>query len=146
AMTHPGVWTMGDLSDDDRGHGMGIVIEYAGAKGKPQWVKPPSFRWDYTSFGKPDTSASAPDEVFDMVFAKDNAAANGFNRWTINGTAFGMGKPDPMFHLTQGRRYRLRMHNASDDIHPIHLHRHSFELTRIAGKPPAGVMKDVVML
>jgi FtsP/CotA-like multicopper oxidase with cupredoxin domain len=35
---------------------------------------------------------------------------------------------------------------ASDDVHPIHLHRHSFELTRIAGKPTSGVMKDVVML
>ena len=43
-------------------------------------------------------------------------------------------------------RYRLRMRNASDDIHPVHLHRHSFELTRIAGNPTAGVMKDVVML
>ena len=38
------------------------------------------------------------------------------------------------------------MKNASDDIHPIHLHRHSFELTNIAGKSMAGVMKDVMML
>jgi FtsP/CotA-like multicopper oxidase with cupredoxin domain len=28
-MTHPGVWIMGDLADDDRRHGMGIVVEYA---------------------------------------------------------------------------------------------------------------------
>jgi hypothetical protein len=35
----------------------------------------------------------------------------------------------------QGKRYRLRMRNASDDIRRVHLHRHSFELTRIAGKP-----------
>jgi FtsP/CotA-like multicopper oxidase with cupredoxin domain len=52
----------------------------------------------------------------------------------------------PNFHLRQGRRYRLRMRNASDDIHPIHLHRHSFELRRIAGQPTSGVMKDVVMV
>jgi len=51
-MNHPGVWLMGDLSDDDRGHGMGIVVEYAGHKGKPQWVAPKPFRWDYTRFGK----------------------------------------------------------------------------------------------
>jgi len=37
-MNHPGVWVMGDLADDDRGHGMGIVVEYAGAKGKPLWT------------------------------------------------------------------------------------------------------------
>jgi len=44
------------------------------------------------------------------------------------------------------QRYRLRMRNASDDIHPIHLHRHSFELTSLAGKPSAGILKDVVMV
>jgi FtsP/CotA-like multicopper oxidase with cupredoxin domain len=38
------------------------------------------------------------------------------------------------------------MRNASDDIHPVHLHRHSFELTKIAGASTAGVLKDVVML
>jgi hypothetical protein len=51
-----------------------------------------------------------------------------------------------MYTLHQGRRYRLKFRNASDDIHPLHLHRHSFELTRIAGKPTSGVIKDVVML
>jgi FtsP/CotA-like multicopper oxidase with cupredoxin domain len=25
--------------------------------------------------------------------------------------------------------------NVSDDIHPLHLHRHSFEVTRVGGKP-----------
>jgi FtsP/CotA-like multicopper oxidase with cupredoxin domain len=51
-----------------------------------------------------------------------------------------------MLHLQRGRRYRLRLRNASDDIHPVHLHRHSFELTKIAGQATAGVKKDVVML
>ena len=51
-----------------------------------------------------------------------------------------------IFRLQEGQRYRIRLRNASDDIHPIHLHRHSFELTRIAGQPTSGVVKDVVML
>ena len=39
------------------------------------------------------------------------------------------------------------MRNASDDIHPIHLHRHGFaELTSLAGNPTSGIMKDVFML
>jgi FtsP/CotA-like multicopper oxidase with cupredoxin domain len=38
------------------------------------------------------------------------------------------------FHLKQGKRYRIKMRRASDDIHPIHLHRHGFELTKLAGK------------
>jgi FtsP/CotA-like multicopper oxidase with cupredoxin domain len=147
-MNHPGVWIMGDLDNDDRGHGMGLVVEYSGRVGKAQWITPPPFHWDYTRFAKPGASAAAPDETIEMLFEKDNAAEEGFNRWTINGTAFPMAS-DMMpatFHLKQGKRYRLRLRNASDDIHPIHLHRHSFELTSVAGKPAAGILKDVVML
>lgn len=143
-MNHPGVWILGDLADDDRKHGMGMVVEYAGAKGKPVWIKPKSTKWDYTRFGK--GTAQTPDEVIEMLFAKNNAALNGFNQWSINGIPFPMHNMHPMFHLRRGRRYRLRMRNASDDIHPVHLHRHSFELTKIAGQSTAGIMKDVVML
>jgi FtsP/CotA-like multicopper oxidase with cupredoxin domain len=147
-MNHPGVWILGDLDDDDRRHGMGIVVEYAGRVGKPLWVAPPAFKWNYTRFAKAGASAPSPDEVFEMTFAKDNAAEEGFNRWTINGVAYPMtGEPIPAaFHLKQGKRYRLHMRNSSDDIHPIHLHRHSFELTKLAGTPSAGILKDVVML
>jgi len=147
-MTHPGVWVMGDLADDDRRHGMGIVVEYAGYKGKPQWIQPKPFKWNYAHFGNPGTRSVQPDEVFDMTFEKQNAALDGFNQWTINGVAYPMEQmmAAPMFHLHEGKRYRVRMRNASDDIHPIHLHRHSFELTRIAGQPTSGVIKDVVMV
>jgi FtsP/CotA-like multicopper oxidase with cupredoxin domain len=51
-----------------------------------------------------------------------------------------------MRKLKLGRRYRLRFRNASGDIHPLHLHRHGFELTRLHGQPTAGVMKDVVLV
>jgi FtsP/CotA-like multicopper oxidase with cupredoxin domain len=146
-MNHPGVWIMGDLADDDRHHGMGIVVEYAGQKGKAQWLAPPPFKWNYTRFGA-KTSAPEADEIFDMLFARNNAADEGFNRWTINGVAYPMSNEmvPATFHLHQGKRYRIRMRNASDDIHPIHLHRHSFELLKLAGQPTAGILKDVVML
>jgi FtsP/CotA-like multicopper oxidase with cupredoxin domain len=146
-MNHPGVWILGDLNNDDRRHGMGIVVEYAGCGGKPLWIPPQPHRWDYTVFGKKETPA-APDETFEMIFAKENAADGGFNRWTINGVAYPTtGEMMPAaFHLHQGTRYRIRMRNASDDIHPVHLHRHTFELTNVSGKPTSGVMKDVVML
>lgn len=150
-MNHPGVWILGDLDNDDRGHGMGIVVEYANQTGKPEWIAPGAFRWDYTRFAKPGATAPAPDETIEMRFAKDNAADAGFNRWTVNGAAFPtrqmFGPVVPAtFRLKEGKRYRLRLQNASDDIHPIHLHRHTFELTNLAGISTAGVMKDVVML
>jgi FtsP/CotA-like multicopper oxidase with cupredoxin domain len=140
------VWVLGDLADDDRQRGMGIVIEYAGRRGKPQWTKPRESTWDYRRFAEPNARPAEPGEVIEMIFAKRNAAADGFNVWTINGVAFDMAAMQAMFHLRQGKRYRLRMHNASDDIHPIHLHRHSFEIASIAGQPTGGVIKDVAML
>jgi len=46
----------------------------------------------------------------------------------------------------QGRRYRLIFDNQSDDAHPLHLHRHSFELTKVKGKSSSGIKKDTVMV
>ncbi|MBV8052116.1 MAG: multicopper oxidase domain-containing protein, partial [Acidobacteriaceae bacterium] len=99
-------------------------------------------------FTKPGIISADPDETFNMTFAKNNAALDGFNRWTINGVAYRTAGAMQLaaFHLHEGRRYRVHMRNESDDLHPIHLHRHVFELTNIMGKPTAGVMKDVVML
>jgi FtsP/CotA-like multicopper oxidase with cupredoxin domain len=147
-MNHPGVWVMGDTADDDRRQGMGIVVEYVGSAGKAQWHAPPRFRWNYIRFAKPGASAPVPDETFEMTFVKENAAEEGFNRWTINGIAYPMANEiaPASFHLREGKRYRIHMRNASDDIHPIHLHRHSFELTSLGGTPTAGIVKDVVMV
>jgi FtsP/CotA-like multicopper oxidase with cupredoxin domain len=145
-MTQPGVWVLGDVGED-REHGMGIVVEYAGKTGKPVWRKAPDAKWDYARFGRATAGTLAPpDDTIEMTFAKENAAVNGFNRWLINGQPFSMDRKAPIFPLVHGRKYRLRMHNASDDIHPMHLHRDMFELTTIAGRPTSGVMKDVVML
>ena len=62
-MNHPGIWVIGDLEDDDRKNGMGIVVEYAGQQGKPQWQKPKSFRWDYTRFGRSGAALDAVHET-----------------------------------------------------------------------------------
>jgi FtsP/CotA-like multicopper oxidase with cupredoxin domain len=147
-MSHPGVWIMGDLDNDDRRHGMGIVVEYAGRSGKPEWIPPAPYRWNYMLFGKPGSTSSGADQTFQMTFTKDNAAEEGFNRWAINGIVYPMTAEvmPAAFHLQQGKRYRIHMRNASDDIHPIHLHRHSFELTSVAGRRTSGIMKDVLML
>jgi FtsP/CotA-like multicopper oxidase with cupredoxin domain len=49
-----------------------------------------------------------------------------------------------LFSTERGKRYRLAMTNKSGDNHPVHLHRHSFEVTRWATRRTAGVMKDTV--
>ncbi|OBF87945.1 copper oxidase [Mycobacterium sp. 852002-51163_SCH5372311] len=144
-MNSPGVWILGDVSDEDRQAGMGIVVEYAGRTGEPQWAPPPPFQWDYRLFTNGGTPPAA-DHVIDMLIEERNAASNGFNIWTINGTPFSMETNQPVLDVVHGQRYRLRFRNASDDIHPMHLHRHIFEITHVAGTPTAGIRKDVAML
>jgi FtsP/CotA-like multicopper oxidase with cupredoxin domain len=142
-MKNPGVWVLGTPKDDDRKNGMGIVVEYANKTGSPRWVKPQSRPWDYTIFGK-NGPAPSPEETIPLVFGKINGGKGGFNRWTINGSSFDE-KAQPRT-LQKGRRYRLVFDNQTDDAHPVHLHRNSFELTNVNGKPTARVLKDVVLV
>jgi FtsP/CotA-like multicopper oxidase with cupredoxin domain len=76
-----------------------------------------------------------------MKFEKIPGNRKDFNHWTINGKSF----PDiERLRLEKRKRYRLSFNNDSGDIHPLHLHRHTFEITRIGDNPMAGLMKDVI--
>ena len=145
-MANPGKWVLGDLSDDDRSNGMGTVVEYAGSTGDPKWVPPTPFTWDYRVFTQPDATAAPPEYAIELLIGKRNADHDGFNVWTLNDKPFDMQTGTPQFELKRGARYRLRLRNGTDDIHPIHLHRHTFEITHIAGTPTAGLHKDVAMV
>jgi FtsP/CotA-like multicopper oxidase with cupredoxin domain len=142
-MNLPGVWVLGELRDDARQAGMGIVVEYANqAQPRPQWISPARPLWDYTIFGK-TAAHPMPDETIDMVFEKNPGGPHGINHWLINGKEY---PHDREFVFRHGRRYRLVFHNRSDDSHPVHMHRHLFELVELNGKPTAGIMKDTVIL
>ena len=79
-----------------------------------------------------------------LKFEKIPGGRGGYNRWTINGKSW----PDtnPLFTVQRGRRYRLVMNNNSGDEHPVHMHRHSFEVTKVGDKPTSGVMKDTISM
>ncbi len=138
-MNNPGVWVFGETRDDRRKMGLGAVIEYAGYGGPPQWRTPTKSEWDYTVFGR-NSAVPKPDEIIALKFEKIAGGRSHYNRWTINGKSW----PDtnPLFEIQQGKRYRLLMNNANGDGHPVHLHRHSFELTRIGNKTTSGIIKD----
>jgi len=139
-MNQPGVWILGSTEDAERTKGMGVVIEYAREQGEPRWVAPAKVPWDYTIFGS-EAKVPDPDHRFEMTFKKIPGERVTFNRWTINGKSYP--DTDPLL-VEAGRRYRLIFHNETGDSHPLHLHRHSFELTNIAGKPTGGIVKDIV--
>jgi FtsP/CotA-like multicopper oxidase with cupredoxin domain len=141
-MDQPGVWILGTTNDEDRQGGMGIAIEYTSEKGPAKWVTPPKTSWDYTIFGN-EAPQSVLDETFHLVFRKIPGGKGGFNQWTISSKSFP--HTDPLV-VHEGRRYRLIFDNQSDNAHPFHLHRHSFELIKVNGKGTGGILKDTVVV
>jgi FtsP/CotA-like multicopper oxidase with cupredoxin domain len=142
-MNSPGVWILGSTLEKARSMGLGTVVEYAGRTEAPAWKDPAPAEWDYTQFANA-AAAPAPDETFVLTF-RDIGPKPGsnFDIWTINNKSW----PDvePLI-VHPGKRYRLVFRNGSGDQHPIHLHRHTFEVTRIGEKHLSGLMKDVVNL
>ncbi len=141
-MNNPGVWILGAANDHDRQAGMGIVVEYAGRGEKPLWVKPSEERWNYTAFGGPPSANPKVERVV-LVFEKKFAGSRWVDKWMINGKSYP--ETDPILVKTN-QRYRLVLDNRSDEAHPLHLHRHTFELTNVEGVETSGVFKDVVVV
>jgi FtsP/CotA-like multicopper oxidase with cupredoxin domain len=152
-MDNPGVWVMGEVRKSVMAAGMGMVVEYAGRSGKAVWQQPQTLDWDYLQFGasavQPGASgltaasgrlnATAIPLVFESKFAGHGA----MDRWMINGKSF----PDTeTVALKQGERYRLVFKNKSLDDHPVHLHRHTFEVQSLAGNATAGILKDTLLV
>jgi FtsP/CotA-like multicopper oxidase with cupredoxin domain len=142
-MNAPGVWVLGSILPEARKMGLGIVVEYAGKTGTPVWNDPAPAKWDYTQFASASAApAPVPDETLTLTF-HDIGAQKGskFDTWTINNQSWP--NVDPI-KVKQGKRYRLLLRNGSGDQHPIHLHRHTFEVTKIGSKDLSGLRKDVI--
>jgi FtsP/CotA-like multicopper oxidase with cupredoxin domain len=142
-MNNPGVWVFGSTDDDDRNIGMGVIVEYARRRREPQWVAPQKRAWDYMAFGQNSVPVK-PDESIALKFEKVAGGRGGYNRWLINGKSWPA--TNPLLAVVHGKRYRLLMNNNSGDEHPVHLHRHSFEITKVGDKSTSGVMKDTISM
>ncbi len=143
-MTNPGVWILGAVRGSDRVDGrMGIVVEYAGRSNAPRWIDPSFQPWDYAIFaGQRPQLELPPEQLIPMVIDRGATGRDGMESWTINGNPYD-GVPK---RLRCGLRYRFIFDNRSDEDHPVHFHRYSFELTRLHGRSISGIWKDVVML
>jgi FtsP/CotA-like multicopper oxidase with cupredoxin domain len=142
-MNAPGVWILGDTDDHDRDAGMGIIVEYAGKTGPPIWRTPSHTPWNYAAFGLPGDAGSETATRIPLVFRQKFVSSHWQDKWTINGKQFPHTDPIP---ITAGGVYRLIFDNQSAEAHPVHLHRHTFELVNVAGVNTRGVRKDVVMV
>jgi FtsP/CotA-like multicopper oxidase with cupredoxin domain len=145
-MNNPGVWVLGEVRKHVQALGMAIAVEYENMAGSPQWQQPRELIWNYEQFAAaPATTDSAePPIVVPLVFESKFQGHGAMERWTINGASYPDARVAP---LIRGRRYRLQFINNSVDDHPVHLHRHSFELRRLgAADGIRGIIKDVVLV
>jgi FtsP/CotA-like multicopper oxidase with cupredoxin domain len=168
-MNNPGNWILGEPTDLIRNAGLGVLLEYANQHKQPQWIKPAALHWDYTLFGHPVAGAAAVPAInraslfgpsaappsdaappppsgaknIDMIFAKVPGGPGKFNTFTVNGKPY---PHDNEFLLHEGQRYRLTFRNRTDDAHPLHMHRHQWELVDFNGKPTSGLIKDTVVV
>ena len=145
-MNNPGVWVFGEVRKHIQATGMGIVFEYANAEFKPVWNQPEQLIWNYQQFAEiPRTSPHLADsKTIDLLFDSKFQGHGNEELWTINGQSY----PQTNAPVLQtGQRYRLVMKNQSMDDHPMHLHRHTFELRRIDQSPELqGLRKDVILV
>ena len=111
-------------------------------KERPSRLPRSNARRDYSIF-RTTAQHPSPDHTIDMVFEKVPGGPHGVNHWLVNGKEY---PHEREFVLRHGKRHRLVFHNRSDDSHPLHLHRHVFELVEINRKPTAGIMKDTVIV
>jgi FtsP/CotA-like multicopper oxidase with cupredoxin domain len=144
-MNQPGVWVFAETNPALHKNGMGIVVEYANRSGVPVWRDAAHFDFQYENFGAPQQPSpnDANEVVIPLLFKPKFQGYGDFDHWTINDLSWPETK---QIQLTRGTRYRLVFDNQSPDIHPVHLHRHTFELRNLNRRATAGILKDVVLL
>src|SRR3984885_1172335 len=154
-MDNPGVWVLGEVRKHVQALRMAVVVEYENKSGPAQWQQPSELIWNYEQFAasQPADSLSESPMVVPLVLESKFRGHGAMEAWTINGNSYPNARIAP---LIQGRRYRLQFINNSLDDHPLHLHRHSFELrslgTPLAAAPEAprkdirGIIKDVLLV
>jgi FtsP/CotA-like multicopper oxidase with cupredoxin domain len=145
-MNNPGAWVLGEMRKHIQSAGMGVVIEYAGSVGRPVWTQADSLIWNYRQFAAPEETKPAGEDVtrIDLTFDSKFQGHGNEELWRINGKSYPH-TDEPL--LNSGERYRLVMKNQSMDDHPMHLHRHTFEVRRVDGSPEiGGLRKDVILV
>ncbi|HTU43835.1 MAG TPA: multicopper oxidase domain-containing protein [Bryobacteraceae bacterium] len=144
-LNNPGAWVLGEVRKHIRAAGMGIVVEYANRGGEPEWRQPEILSWDYQRFESTEPSASEDTGAAEipLVFKSKFTGHGDMDHWMINGKSF---PHTDTVELKQGQRYRLQFKNESTDHHPVHLHRHTFELRSLSGRKTRGIVKDTVLV
>jgi FtsP/CotA-like multicopper oxidase with cupredoxin domain len=134
-MTNPGNWTLGSLNDAERAAGLGVRVAYTNQNGPARWQAPAAVDWSYARFSAASRSVPPADQTIEMLLEKSQWIIAGRSHADVNHMSF-----------APGRRYRLRMMNATDRAQPVHLPGYALQLTRVNQIPVSGIIKETVRL
>jgi FtsP/CotA-like multicopper oxidase with cupredoxin domain len=129
-MNAPGVWVLGSTLKKSGRWGWALWWSTRARRarrcGKTRLLPSGTTR----NLPAPGQPRPAPDDTFTLTF-RDIGPKKGsnFDIWTINNKSWP--DTDPLM-VQAGKRYRLVLRNGSGDQHPIHLHRHTFEVVALA--------------
>ena len=133
-----------DLEIDLPADGAGVRVELGGSaltfgQSLPPTPRPPR-QLDPLTYGTPAALGFDPDAAdrrFDYVIGRRPGFVDGRPGlfWTVNGSLW----PDvPMYVVREGDVVRMRIDNASGDLHPMHLHGHHAVVLARDGVPATG--------
>jgi len=139
-MSRPGNWILGSVDDAERAGGRCVRVVYAGQDGPAQWHPPAAVDWSYARFSGSNRDVAPPNQAIEMLLERRPGLGV---HWVMDGQSCS-GIDQLSFKV--GRRYRVRMMNATDGAQPVQLPRHKFVLTRVNQVPVSGIIKDTVRL
>jgi FtsP/CotA-like multicopper oxidase with cupredoxin domain len=85
-------------------------------------------------------TVAEPDEVLAMLLER---GSDGSHQWIIDGRSHQVSAP---LVLPSGRRYRLRLMNATGSEHYVHIPHHHFEVARVEQTPVSGMFRNSIRL
>jgi FtsP/CotA-like multicopper oxidase with cupredoxin domain len=145
-----GKWYLESHDDSKAAQGMSTFIQYDGSNemkdASDTNKKLPEF--DFANYGKSAKGPFTLNQKYDVEYTMDlNTAMNQNNMvFTINGKAF---PNTDNIEVKEGDSVKVKLVNNSPmDLHPMHLHGHSFQVLSKNGMPLKGspVFKDTINL
>lgn len=144
---NPGTWLLEERSDNPGAKSLAVPIVYEGyeaAQAKPESGQLPVI--DLTRYGEAAQSSFSLEQPYDITYRMDlnTDSRDGQMVFTINGQTF----PNvPPLDVKKGDRVKVTIvNNSPEDVHPMHLHGHFFQVLSKNGQPVSGspLVKDTL--
>jgi len=144
---NPGKWLLQERSANPGAKSLAVPIVYEGVESKAAPADASQLpTLDITQYGESAKSQFTLDQPYDISYQMDlnTQPTDGKMAFTINGKTF----PDvPPLQVKSGDLVKVTMTNRSpEDVHPMHLHGHFFQVLSKNGQPLSGspLVKDTL--